>query len=70
MQELVECHAGYKYAERPLALQWQGERLPVVEILNQWRDPDGAGFRVLTGDGQLFELFFREFSDKWLINQL
>jgi hypothetical protein len=27
MNDPVECHSGYEYAERPVALHWEGERL-------------------------------------------
>jgi hypothetical protein len=48
MDELVECHSGSEYAERPTSLYWQGERLEVSEVINRWRTPDGIVFRVNT----------------------
>ena len=29
MTELVECHSGFSYAEKPVALTWEGQRLEV-----------------------------------------
>ncbi|MBE0700042.1 MAG: hypothetical protein IH586_24210 [Anaerolineaceae bacterium] len=64
---LVECYSGYQYPERPVAFQWQGDRLKVEQILAEWRIPDGKRFQVRTQDGQLFDLFFREMYDEWQI---
>jgi hypothetical protein len=64
---LVECHSGYTYGERPIALHWQGQRLLVETIEARWRTPSGPAFRVRTEDGQVFELSYRELSDEWQI---
>jgi hypothetical protein len=69
MTELVECHSGYEYGERPVALQWQGQRLEVIRILDRWRSPGGKSFRVCAGDEQIFELHYDEREDEWRINQ-
>jgi len=65
--ELVECHSGYTYAERPVAFYWQGERLEVDRIAAQWQAPDGKHFRVSTRDGQVFELVYSEPGAKWQV---
>ena len=69
MANRVECHSGYVYAERPVALHWEGNRLEVEEVLDRWQTPEGKGFRVRTGDGQIFELYYNESLDKWSIRQ-
>ncbi len=69
MAELVECHSGYEYAERPVAFQWQGQRLEVAEILGRWRTPAGKAFRVLTYDQQVFVLSYSEHEGSWDISQ-
>jgi hypothetical protein len=66
----VECHSGYEYAERPTALYWEGDRLEVAEILDRWRIPGAHCFRVRTGDGQVFELFYGELYDEWRVNKI
>jgi hypothetical protein len=66
----VECRSDVEYADRPLALTWQGQRLEIAEILGRWRAPNEKGFRVKTTDGQAFELVFREILDNWLIRPL
>ncbi len=63
--DLVECHSGYTYGERPIALYWDGERLEVAGILDRVRTPDGKYFRVHTKNDQAFELFYDENHDEW-----
>ncbi len=64
---LVECHSGYEYAERPVALYWEGQRLEIEQIEGEWRITDGKRFRVRTRDGRIFELFYGELTDEWRI---
>lgn len=64
---MVECRSDSEYAERPLALTWEGQRLEVAEILTRWRAPGEKGFCVRTRDGQVFELTYREILDEWSI---
>lgn len=70
MTGTVECHSGSAYAERPLSLLWQGERLEITQVLGEWRLPDGKRFRVQTGDEQVFELFYNELEDDWCLQQV
>ena len=65
---LVECYSGYSYAERPQALNLDGQHLEVSEIESEWRSPDGHCFRLSTRDGQKFELFYDELLDRWKVN--
>jgi hypothetical protein len=64
----VECHSGYAYGERPIAFQWEGERLSIVEIEARWRVPNGRRFRVRVEDSRVFELFYGELDDEWRIH--
>jgi hypothetical protein len=70
MSESVECLSGYDYAERPVALTWEAERLEIAEILAEWRTPSAKNFRVRTRDGRSFELSYNEPSGEWQIRQL
>lgn len=65
---MVECHSGYEYAQRPVALYWEGQRLEIEQIEGQWRTPSGKRFRVCTLDGRMFELFYDEQHDNWRID--
>ena len=66
--ELVECHSGYTYAERPTALHWEGKRLVIAQIEARWRIPGGRRFRVQVEDGRVFELFYGELYDEWRVS--
>ena len=70
MAELVECHSGFEYAERPTALWWEGTRLEVAEVEAQWRISGGKKFRVRTVDGRVFELLYVELYDEWRVHAL
>ena len=66
--DLVVCHSGYTYAERPIALRWEDTRLEIVEVESRWRIPGGLRFRVRVEDGREFELFYGELYDEWRIS--
>lgn len=66
-RSLVECHSGYAYAVRPVALRWEDQRLEIERVEAEWRSPGGKRFRVRTRDGRSFELFYEELLDEWRI---
>jgi hypothetical protein len=68
--DTVECRSDTEFAERPLAVTWQGQRFEIAEILARWRGPGEKGFRVKTTTGQAFELSYREVPDEWLIQPM
>lgn len=68
--ELVICHSGATYAERPTALNWLGQRLEVDLIEKQWRHPDEIGFHVHVADGRRFELIYYEGQDNWRVFEI
>jgi hypothetical protein len=70
MGELVECHSGFTYADKPVALTWESRRLEIIEITTQWRSPKARHFRVRTSNGQEFELSYCEADNEWRIIQL
>ena len=70
MGELVECHSGFTYADKPVALSWENRRLEITGITAQWRSPQGCHFRVRTSNGQEFELSYREEDNEWQIMEL
>ncbi len=69
MSDLVECHSGFAYAERPVAFWWEGQRLEVKNVMEAQRIPEGRRFRVTTESGQQFELLYNESQDEWQIRQ-
>jgi hypothetical protein len=68
VKDLVECHSGFEYAERPIALRWEGQRVEIEAVEAEWRIPGGHCFRVLTRDQRRFELFYGELYDEWRIH--
>ena len=67
MGDLVECHSGFTYADRPIALTWEDQRLEISLILSRWRTPDRNYFRVRTTDSREFELAYNLATDEWQI---
>ena len=70
MADIVECHSGFVYAERPVALTWDGQRLEVDSVLAAWRTPGERRFRVRTHELRTFELAYREAEDEWQIQPI
>jgi len=65
----VFCRSDSDYAERPLALIWQGQRFEIIEILARWRTPEGRRFLVKTDDFMVFNLFYDENENSWQVSQ-
>jgi len=63
----VLCYSGLEYAERPIALHWQGQRLDVEKVLDSQKIPNGKRFTVLVSTQQVFELTYDELEDQWQI---
>ena len=63
----VICYSGSEYGEYPRAFVWQGQRLEVREVLQRWRTPGGKRFRLLAVDDHVYELFYDELSQAWLV---
>ena len=68
--ELVECRSDTEFAERPLALMWDGTRYEIAEIVARWRGPNEKGFLVKTASGASFELTYREVPDEWQVQPI
>ena len=67
---VVECYSGHTYAQRPTAFVQRNERHTIERILEQWRSPDGPGFRAVTTDGIHILLAYHEMNDKWYLQRL
>ena len=63
----VECYAGFRYPERPRAFLWEGERVAVEAVEQQWRTPSGLNFRICATDGRRFTLAHSEADDDWSV---
>ena len=56
MEITVECTAGHRGEETPLALAFDGRRVEVAEVLDRWLAPDHRYFKVAGSDGALYIL--------------
>lgn len=65
MKVQVECHSGHIYPERPVALKFENERLEILEIISEWREPSGRHFRVRLSGEREIELAYDENNDEW-----
>lgn len=63
----VRCYAGASYPERPIALEWEGCWLEVVELTAQARTPEGLQFDVLAEDARRYRLAWHAETDEWAI---
>jgi hypothetical protein len=63
----VECYAGYRGEQEPLAF-WLGERrLAVRAIVDRWFAPQRRWFRVDADDGDVYVLRHDEATGDWEI---
>ena len=63
----VECYAGYRGEQEPLAF-WLGERrLAVRGVVDRWFAPTQRWFKVDTDDGDMYVLKHDEASGDWEI---
>lgn len=61
----VECYAGYRADQEPLAF-WLGERrLAVRSIVDRWFAPSQRWFKVDADDGHVYVLRHDETSGDW-----
>ena len=61
----VECYAGYRGEQEPLAF-WLGQRrFEVVAVLDRWLHPAHRYFKVEVDDGRVFILRHDAPSDHW-----
>lgn len=65
--DVVRCHSGYTYAQRPVSFAYSGRDYAIENIVAENRFPDGKQFLVQTGDGKLFELIYNEVNDHWQV---
>lgn len=64
----VRCYAGARYPERPVAFEWEGRWLEVIEVLRQSRNPTGLVFDVRAADGGRYRLEWQEAADDWTVS--
>jgi hypothetical protein len=63
----VVCYAGHRADQRPQRFTLGAEELPVVEVQDQWYDPEALYFKVLAGDGNIYILRHDEGTGAWTL---
>ncbi len=61
----VDCYSGYRHPERPCSFTWQGKTFKIVQVEQEWLEPDSRFFRVRADDEYIYELCYNETEDKW-----
>jgi hypothetical protein len=64
-QITVDCYAGYKTNQRPLAFSLGRKKIKVTDIVDQWYGPDHTYFKVLAEDKNTYILRYSEANDRW-----
>jgi hypothetical protein len=65
MKIKVECYAGYRGEQEPLAFTLGETRFAVVEILDRWIAPGHRYFKVEADDGRKLVLRHDAASGEW-----
>jgi hypothetical protein len=61
----VECYAGYRGEEEPLAFTLGQRRFAILEILDRWLTPGHRYFKVAADDGRLLLLRHDTATEDW-----
>jgi len=61
----VECYAGYRGEQEPLAFWLGKERIGVRGVVDRWFAPSRRWFRVDAEDGNMYVLRHDETSGEW-----
>jgi len=68
--DIVECHSDFTYAEKPVAILWNNQRLKVEAILASWNTPGERCFRIITSGRDVFDLTYCEATAEWKIQPI
>jgi hypothetical protein len=63
----VQCYAGYRGEQEPLAFTLGEQQLEVVAIQDRWLAPDHRYFKVAASDGDTYILRHDELSGEWTL---
>ena len=64
----VECYAGYRADQRPLQFTLRGKTFKVVEVEDQWYEPEATYFRLRADDRNFYILRHDEPQDIWTLD--
>ncbi len=63
----VRCYAGVSYPERPVAFEWEGRWLEVIDVRQQARTPEGLVFDVVAEDSRRYRLEWTQAAEEWTV---
>ena len=61
----VECYAGYRGEQEPVALRFGQRRCAVLSIVDRWFSPTQRWFKVEADDGQMYIVRHDETTGEW-----
>lgn len=64
----VQCYAGYRGDQRPTRFTIRNRSFDVVDVEDQWYEPNAIYFRVRANDGNLYILRHDEVEDLWTLD--
>jgi hypothetical protein len=70
MSDPIEFHSSYAYAQRPIVITWEDERVQVKMVLSEWRTPEGKYFRIQAEDERIFEVLYNKDIENWQIQEM
>jgi len=65
---VVECYAGYRYPERPLAFQIKGREYKVEIMIDRWYGEEATYFKVLADDQRVYLLRYYPGQEGWTLS--
>ena len=66
----VNCYAGYKANERPIALIVRERKIEVKEILDRWYGVNHSYFKVLGNDQKAYLIRYNHDEDLWTLEKI
>ena len=66
----VECRSEHTYAQQPVAVWWQGQRLAVEALESEWLTPRGRAFRLRCAQNLCFVAAYDQAEDRWEVTLL
>jgi hypothetical protein len=65
MKIRVQCYAGYRGEQEPVAFWLDHRQVAVTSILDRWIGPDHRYFKVAGDDGSVYILRYDEMRGEW-----
>ena len=70
MKQTVHSHSGFRYAEKPVSFEWEGDEHKIKDIIAEWKTEYDLCFKVVTEGGFVFELNYNERLDEWQVKPI